>query len=74
MRDTWYTGYPPHEREHYLITDDVGNLQIAYWTDSSPILGDASGMWRWVGLVQHTYVVAWRPLPLPYKEDKTDDR
>lgn len=67
MRDQWYTTPPPPEREHYLITDDGGEVQIAYWTNYSPILGDESEVYRWVGLKQYTHVVAWRLLPEAYK-------
>ena len=67
MRDQWYTTPPPPECEHYLITDDSGEVQIAYWTNYSPILGDESKVYRWVGLKQYTHVVAWRLLPEAYK-------
>lgn len=55
-------------REHYLITDDRGDVQVAYWTNYSPILGDESEVYRWVGLKQYTHVVAWRLLPEAYKD------
>ena len=69
MRDKWYTQSPPSERETYLVTDNTGNIQIAKWTNYSPILGDESDVWRWVGLMQYTHVIAWRILPEAYKED-----
>lgn len=68
MRDKWYRNSPPPECEKYLITDDCGNLQVAYWTDNSPITGEPSNVWRWIGLIRYTHVIAWRPLPEPYSE------
>ena len=67
MRDKWYTNEnPPEEKEDYMITDDYGDIQIAHWTNSS-IIGHGTTEWHWVGLVQFTHVIAWRPLPEPYK-------
>jgi hypothetical protein len=69
MRDRWYKNSvqsPPPEVETYLITDDVGELQIAHWTDVSLFTGDSTGIWEWRGLKQYTYVVAWRLLPEAY--------
>ena len=69
MRDKWYRNAvqsPPPEVETYLITDNVGELQIARWTDVSLFTGDSTGIWEWRGLKQYTYVVAWRPAPEAY--------
>lgn len=72
MRDKWYVNTiqsPPPECEQYLITDDVGEMQVAYWTNYSSVLGEVTNIWRWVGLRQYTHVVAWRLLPEAYKEE-----
>ena len=72
MRIKWNLEPPPPHEDHYLITDQNGNLQIAYWTDADMIWGQHGGRWRWTGHSQFTKVKAWMPLPEPYrKEDAT---
>jgi len=69
MRDKWYIDEiekPPKEKEDYMITDDCGNIQIAHWTNLS-FFGVETTLWHWTGLIQYTHVIAWRPLPEPYK-------
>lgn len=67
MRIKWNTGTPPLHEDYYLISDQDGNLQIAFWTDADMIWGRPCGRWRWTGRSQFTKIVAWMPLPEPYK-------
>ena len=72
MRDKWYVDEnPPKEIEDYMITDDCGHIQVAHWTNSN-ILGHTTTMWHWIGLIQYTHVIAWRPLPEPYHPSRGD--
>ena len=61
----WETGYPPCETREYLITDNEGRLDICTWTNVFG--GYETDTWFWkTGTYQK--VIAWLPLPDPYKE------
>ena len=62
----WRTEDPPDKESCYLITDNEGNLDICLWTNEFFGKHD-SNCWHWkTGTYQK--VVAWLPLPEPYKE------
>lgn len=71
MTIRWNLGDPPPHESYYLITDQNGNMQVAYWTDADLLWGRSCGRWRWINMSQFTRVVAWMPLPEPYKGDKS---
>lgn len=62
----WRTDNPPEEKSTYLVTDDSGHLQIAIWTNEMHFGRTFICDWHWQ-CQQYTHVVAWLPLPRPYK-------
>lgn len=66
MKHEWMTNNPPEEIYEYLVTDDCGCLQIATWTNEFYLGHKVIGNWHWERQ-QYTNVVAWMPLPHPYK-------
>ena len=70
MRIGWRTDKPPEERDDYLVTYDNGSLDICQWTNVNPFWTHKTTDWHWRP-AQYCKVVAWMPLPEPYKsEDK----
>ena len=67
----WRTEDPPQEEKHYLITDNGGGLDICLWTNK--LFGKEVEYWYWnTGTYQK--VVAWLPLPVPYKGVKENEK
>lgn len=66
MRVKWNTGNPPKEEEEYLVTTTSGNLYVAEWTNTEIFSGGADA-WHWVSDSMFLKVVAWMPLPEPYR-------
>lgn len=66
MRVKWNTGNPPEEEEEYLVTTAGGNLYVADWVNTE-IFGGGAGVWHWVSDSMFLKVMAWMPLPEPYK-------
>lgn len=66
MKHEWMTNNPPEEICEYLVTDDCGCLQIATWTNEFYLGHKVIGEWHWERR-SYTNVVAWMPLPHPYK-------
>ena len=69
MKIKWRTDNPPEEVEEYLITNQYGTLEMADWTNKRSFSSEA-GRWHW-NAPMYSKVVAWMPLPEPYREDKT---
>lgn len=59
--------YNPKECGRYLITTDCGTVDVAYCSDLDFCGRNHTGKFRWWP-PQYTKVVAWMPLPEPYKE------
>lgn len=57
------------EKKYWICTDSKYQCQ-AKWTNDRYGFGRLSEYWGWVGIPQYTTVVAWMPLPEPYKEEK----
>lgn len=67
MRIAWRTDRPPKEEEEYLTTLNNGRICVCRWTDRDMFDGrPGTDEWRWQP-PQYTWVVAWMPLPEPYK-------
>jgi len=72
MRIAWYTEDPPKEEEEYLVTYSHGAMDVCKWTDASYFGGHKSKTnWHWVH-AQYCEVIAWMPLPAPYKAESED--
>ena len=72
MRIGWRTDRPPKEEDHYLVTLDDGDMCVCKWTDRDMLTGrPGTDEWRWQP-PQYTWVVAWMPLPEPYKESEEE--
>ena len=67
MRIGWRTDNPPEEKGDYLVTYKSGDMDIARWTNDSFFWQGKTTIWHWV-CAQYCEVVAWMPLPEPYKE------
>ena len=68
---TWSTSNPPKILSRYLITTELGTLNIAewsnkYWTGKNYFEGE----WRWICSYPHCKVVAWMPLPKIYEREE----
>ena len=69
MKDEWRTANPPCEEEKYLVQLEKERFAIDRWTRDSWITGRPSDRWHWFGESSWDHVVAWRPLPVPYKDN-----
>ena len=56
----------PHS-DVYLVTYDSGEMDVARWSNVNPFWTDHVTEPRWWG-VQFANVIAWMPLPKPFKE------
>ena len=72
MRIGWKTDNPPCEEDYYLVQYKGGSMDVAYWTNTNPICTDFKTTWHW-RCAQYCEVVAWLPLPEPYKETTNED-
>ena len=73
MRIAWHTEEdPPKETEYYLVTYTSGYMDICKWTDASYLGGHKYKTdWHWI-TAQYCEVVAWMPLPEPYKAESEE--
>ena len=60
----------PHS-EHYLVTYDNGEIDVARWSNVNPFWTDHVTEPRWWG-AQYCKVIAWMPLPGPYGERREE--
>ena len=60
---------PEEERKHYWICTDTGYQCECRWTNNRFGMGK-SDEWGWsiFDIPQYSHVVAWMPLPEPYRE------
>lgn len=60
---------PPKQKKTYWICTDSGYQCECRWTNVNPFWTDLTTDWHWcIGDVpQYSKVVAWKPLPEPYK-------
>ena len=58
----------------YWVCTDTGYQCQCRWTDDVYGLG-SSGEWAWkiFDIPQYSHVVAWMPLPEPYREERTEE-
>lgn len=62
---------PKEENKSYWICTDYGHQCECRWTNVNPIWTDLTTDWHWhhMDVPQYNKVVAWKPLPKPYKEE-----
>ena len=73
LRIGWRTDNPPPIEDDYLVTYDSGRMDICHW-DNRDFFGrpqNSDGGYRWYP-DQYRTVVAWMPLPEPYKETENE--
>ena len=65
---------PKHVEESYWICTDTGYQCQCRWTNNVFGLG-ARDEWGWklLDIPQYSKVVAWQPLPTPYREGKKNE-
>lgn len=68
MKIGWKTDNPPDGYDNYLVQYEGGEYDIAYWSDVNPFWVHQKTDWHWSGTVPYSKVIAWMPLPEPYKE------
>lgn len=71
MRIAWRTDNPPEERDQYLVTYDNGCIDICRWTNENRFWSNETTNWHWRS-AQYCKVVAWMPLPEPYKAESEE--
>lgn len=66
---------PPKEAKIYLIQTETGYMCLCRWTNDTTGFRNKYSEWRWhtMDKPQYSVVVAWMPLPAPYrpKEDES---
>lgn len=73
MRIGWRTDNPPNEKDEYLVQIEDANMVVGVWTNVNPFWTDRTTDWHWCGLPQFAKVVAWMPLPEPYREEQENE-
>lgn len=65
---------PPKQKKTYWICTDGGYQRECRWTNNNPIFTNLTTDWHWCifDVPQHSKVVAWMPLPEPYREKEGD--
>lgn len=60
---------PKDEERTYLVQLDGGGMRSCRWTNTNPFWTDLTTEWHWniFDIPQYSKVVAWMPLPEPYK-------
>ena len=60
---------PEEERKEYWICTDTGYQCECRWTDVNHFWTDLTTSWHWhiMDIPQYTKVVAWMPLPEPWR-------
>ena len=61
----------PSESDHYLVTLDTGEVEVA-WLAHPDDYNITEPEWR--DIMVGDVVIAWMPLPKPYKGDQGEDR
>lgn len=70
MRIGWRTDNPPNEKDEYLVQIEDANMVVGVWTNVNPFWTDRTTDWHWCHIPQYSTVVAWMPLPEPYREEQ----
>lgn len=73
MRIGWRTDNPPDEKEEYLVQVEDAYMVVGVWTNVNPIWTDLTTDWHWSHIPQYSNVIAWMPLPEPYKEEQKNE-
>ena len=65
---------PEGEKKHYWICTDTGYQCECRWTNINHFWTDLTTDWHWhiMDIPQYSAVVAWMPLPEPWKEGEAD--
>lgn len=65
---------PKEENKHYWICTDCGYQCECRWTNVNHFWTDLTTDWHWhiMDVPQYSKVVAWMPLPEPYKEESEE--
>ena len=60
---------PEDERMTYWVCTNTGYQCECRWTDVNPFWNDLTTDWHWnkLDIPQHSEVLAWMPLPVPYE-------
>lgn len=63
---------PNEYKKCYWVQTDTGHMCECRWTNINHFWTDLTTAWHWnfVDIPPFSKVVAWRPLPEPYKEDE----
>lgn len=66
---------PDYEEKNYWVCDDEGYQYRCRWTNDRFGLGRNTNSWGWyiMDIPQFSHIVAWMPLPKPYKEEKVEN-
>lgn len=66
---------PEDEKKHYWVCMDTGYQCECRWTNINHIWTDLTTNWHWhiMDIPQYSHVVAWMPLPEPWKEGEADE-
>ena len=67
---------PEPEKKRYWVCTDGGYQCQCRWTNINHFWTDLTTDWHWhIGDVpQYSKVIAWMPLPTPYRDDGTEGR
>lgn len=57
----------PNQNKQFLVQYKNGEMDVVYCSDVNPFWTNLKTDWHWVGTVQFAKVVAWMPLPKPWK-------
>lgn len=62
---------PEAEKKHYWVCTDTGYQCQCRWTNINHIWTDLTTEWHWhiMDIPQYSKVIAWMPLPEPYREE-----
>lgn len=65
---------PKEEKESYWVCTDGGYQHECRWTNTNPLWTHLTTNWHWniFDIPQYSKVVAWMPLPEPYKERREE--
>lgn len=67
---------PEAEKKKYWVCTNSGYQCQCRWTNINHFWTDLTTDWHWhiMDVPQYSKVVAWMPLPSPYREDGTEGR
>lgn len=60
----------PNQNERFLVQYEDGGIDVARCSDVNPFWTNLKTDWHWVGTVQFAEVVAWMPLPEPWRGEE----